>query len=1465
MLKTVLAKFNRTITAFVGATALVATTFAGALPASATVPTPNANSNAVATSVNANWTVGQPSTIDLSNTVGAYWEAIYEIEKDPNSAFALIGRTLSIESPTPAGMPAGFSTSGNLNISYYNTNGYFQSGWAYSGSGPGNNTVVPDGTTKIRLSVNIYLNAMNRGATYPNVALNPTFTIKTAANGATATALTRDDTFPTSSAATTLRLVERPQLRMFSNQATWTGRSNYSSVYTQVATCVDLTGRSAGDQLTVSTVVDGAVSTNGSVSFETLDSSANGGSGRTITLTSNQINSGEMLKISHSQSGFSTLTSGNHSTAVSVTLNGTEVSATCVLKAPGGSAPVLSYDASNMNGPAGLFLQVSGSAYASGWNWKIYRASDNTLLSEGSQSGNSSPRPLYAPCGMNGCTPVAPAGVPVYAKVQTQKVLIYSFTQIYAYSALSAPSNTSQFPNPWLTVSAPSAGSLPGDARLVGENIDFAAADLDPDMMMNASAFRAVSDGKNGVLKSNLKEVSGCNGPGECVVDVKLFRIGASGIDTTFANSGAAGVSLARYTASAQGGAFPENVNSAWFGARNKWHAVIRDSDYSEGTPLINYKLVNGTFSSSSVSSAVDVAMGPLIANGGLCAGFTSAFISPISAPTSAPLYMLNCNKSGMNGPVMVMRLVTVSNNGTVNELVKLNEGDGTTDTGFTSFAFVSNINASAANDVALTLLGYSVNGANIVTRKSVQVKVNGTANAVNTSPYSSSATTTSGEKRYIFSQTAAGTTTTGLLPTTANGVTTYKLATLDATGTITEGDNLPLDVVSGMDGSTLAFVPGQDVGTSGKIQMTRNLGSTKVASVTVDLDTKDTDTGEVVSYTNSTDSRVVRFFFLDAQGRVNWMFSSAASKLSLIRWNGLSGGGALPDGVTITSVSTKFITNAAAVVTINGTGLTLASASTRISVVGAGLNRQAVPSVKTATRIVLTVEAGTTAGDIQVNAPLALGDATLATLTRVGATKQDQAITDTNDVTATWSGVSNRTTASFPATTDKGLATTIRVDKPAICSVSGQTVTMNAAGTCLVTVASAGDLGTNAASQTTTITVAKRTHQVSDIVAALTAAAGTWAGSNQTITLPSLLTSVGLAATVTVTPATVCSISGAVITIRAAGTCAVAVAGAADAGTDAIARTVTNVIIAKGNLNLEVDSTATISNNPAASNNTFTVDWSIATGAISDAEPTFASSNEDVCTVDENGVVTGVSVGTCVVTTDMEAGPNWLADEATTTVTVQEDNTTPIPDALPEVGDGNLTPKPIANNRSAFVATNDSSLLVRWDKAAGLLTLQSRGVYTGFIRADVTFSRTVNGVTTSYTCTNVFGNTTAMPSRTAAQRKAALRTKVFTAASAACRDASTLRVPGVNGVAGDLTSNFRSIARIPKVAGNATTVGTRAHETAAATALRGFTGEVSIKVTRYRAWPTSMSNQTPGANAKKIPATVRTTVVNLQ
>ena len=527
-----------------------------------------------------------------------------------------------------------------------------------------------------------------------------------------------------------------------------------------------------------------------------------------------------------------------------------------------------------------------------------------------------------------------------------------------------------------------------------------------------------------------------------------------------------------------------------------------------------------------------------------------------------------------------------------------------------------------------------------------------------------------------------------------------------------------------------------------------------------LDLSSKQLDTGEAVTYTQPLVSGIFSLYYVDEQGRMNWLSTMDTNKFGWVRWNSTASNSSLPAGVTVTGQDSLFTVAAGGKLTITGTGLGT------ISAVTVGGNRAVF--TKTATKLVVTLPKNLS-GDKPVSAtfPGAVV-ADLATINYVGAAKQAQTIATTANVAGTWTGATNKVTASFPATTSVGLPTSLKVDKAAVCSVAGQTVTMNAAGTCVVTVSSAGDLGTSARSQNTSI------------------------------------------------------------------------------------------VVAKGDLALSVASTLSVTNNPADisgdSLNIRSVNADVADSAADIDVYIYASSNENVCTVDEAGNVTGITAGSCVITTSVSAGANWLAASRTTTVTVT-DSVSEIPDVMPEIGDGNLAAKAIANNKSLFVTTNDSSLGVKWDKAAGLLTLQSKGVYIGYIKAEVTFTK--DGVT--YTCTNVFGTTSALAGKTAAQKKAALKSKVFTAAAATCKDASALSIPVSISAAADF-AKIKKVAKDKKLAN--TVVGSAKYEALALTKLKNFVGTVTIKITRYRAWPTTMKNV---AGAKKIPAVVRTTVISLQ
>lgn len=173
-----------------------------------------------------------------------------------------------------------------------------------------------------------------------------------------------------------------------------------------------------------------------------------------------------------------------------------------------------------------------------------------------------------------------------------------------------------------------------------------------------------------------------------------------------------------------------------------------------------------------------------------------------------------------------------------------------------------------------------------------------------------------------------------------------------------------------------------------------------------------------------------------------------------------------------------------------------------------------------------------------------------------------------------------------------------------------------------------------------------------------------------------------------------------------------------------------------------------------------------------------------------------------------------------------------PTAEVGPTEGDGDTPPKGITGTKGKFVATNDTTFQISWDKATGKLGSQATGIYTGYIEAKITFSKAGK----NYTCTAVFGTTKALPAKTAAQKTAAMKMKTFTGKQF-CIDKLKMNPKTTSPVGGFTTANFKKIAPMNKTAAELT------QEKAALAALKGFSGEVAIQVIRYRAWPSTMVN----------------------
>jgi hypothetical protein len=196
-----------------------------------------------------------------------------------------------------------------------------------------------------------------------------------------------------------------------------------------------------------------------------------------------------------------------------------------------------------------------------------------------------------------------------------------------------------------------------------------------------------------------------------------------------------------------------------------------------------------------------------------------------------------------------------------------------------------------------------------------------------------------------------------------------------------------------------------------------------------------------------------------------------------------------------------------------------------------------------------------------------------------------------------------------------------------------------------------------------------------------------------------------------------------------------------------------------------------------------------------------------------------------------------------------------PNADVAPVEGDGDTAPKGIPSGGSnKFVNTNDSSFQLAWEKKLGKLISRATGVYTGYIEAKATFTK--GGKT--YSCTAQFGILKAMPMKTAAQKTAAMKMKTFTGKQF-CIDKTKLDPKTTSPKGGMTTANFKKIKTMNKTAAEL------AQEKAALAALKNFTGELSVQIIRYRAWPTTMLNVGDHTGkGGKIPTLIRNTKVNL-
>lgn len=220
-------------------------------------------------------------------------------------------------------------------------------------------------------------------------------------------------------------------------------------------------------------------------------------------------------------------------------------------------------------------------------------------------------------------------------------------------------------------------------------------------------------------------------------------------------------------------------------------------------------------------------------------------------------------------------------------------------------------------------------------------------------------------------------------------------------------------------------------------------------------------------------------------------------------------------------------------------------------------------------------------------------------------------------------------------ATADSGLAVTYSSGSAGVCTVSGTTVTIVAAGTCTIRANQSGNASYNAAPQVTqlvTIAKANQTLTFNAQAAQSYSPGGTFALS------PVAVSTSALAPVYSSTTPAVCTISGATVTTLSAGTCIIAANQAGNGNYNAAAQVTQSIAIAPAAQTIVFNA---LPNLPIGS-----APFTVAATASSALAVSFASLTGAVCTsTGVNGsTITLLSIGTCTLRASQAGNANYTA-----------------------------------------------------------------------------------------------------------------------------------------------------------------------------------------------------------------------------
>jgi outer membrane protein OmpA-like peptidoglycan-associated protein len=234
----------------------------------------------------------------------------------------------------------------------------------------------------------------------------------------------------------------------------------------------------------------------------------------------------------------------------------------------------------------------------------------------------------------------------------------------------------------------------------------------------------------------------------------------------------------------------------------------------------------------------------------------------------------------------------------------------------------------------------------------------------------------------------------------------------------------------------------------------------------------------------------------------------------------------------------------------------------------------------------------------------------------------------------------------SVSASASSGLAITLVSNSSGVCTVSGTSVILVAAGTCSITAAQAGD-GTYGAATDVTRTFQITTAPASPLAQSITFAQPADARVDQGPVSISASASSGLAVSLASSTSGVCSVSGSSVTLVAAGTCSITASQAGD-GTYAAAAGVTRSFQVTAIPSPPSPGTQSIAFAQPSDTRVDQGPVSLSATASSGLAVSFSSSTPSVCTA-AGSTVTLLTTGTCTIVASQSGDSTYSAASAVT------------------------------------------------------------------------------------------------------------------------------------------------------------------------------------------------------------------------